>query len=290
MSRTYSSWRSLRSPNIRSSSTSENPITALSGVRSSCDMLARNSDLCRLATSSWRLLLELAEHARVVDRDRRLARERLEQLRGPVREGAGGLAPDDQRAEDLLLPAAAEPRASSATAAGAARRGAGRAARARDPGPAAARRSSRRGRRTSRRRGCASPPARRPAPDSVPTQVRSWNRPRRRVELEDRAALGAGELRPRGSRSSSSTSSTSRLEQTAWLISPSARSSSTERSCTRAALEQLDVLDRDRRLRGERRQELDRPVVERIDLEPPERRARPTTRSPTSIGAPSIVR
>ena len=55
MSRRYSSWRSLRSPNIRSSSTSENPITALSGVRSSCDMLARNSDLCRLATSSCRL-------------------------------------------------------------------------------------------------------------------------------------------------------------------------------------------------------------------------------------------
>ena len=38
---------------MRSSSTSENPITALSGVRSSCDMLARNSDLCRPATSSW---------------------------------------------------------------------------------------------------------------------------------------------------------------------------------------------------------------------------------------------
>ncbi len=28
---------------------------ALSGVRSSCDMLARNSDLCLLATSSWAL-------------------------------------------------------------------------------------------------------------------------------------------------------------------------------------------------------------------------------------------
>ena len=28
---------------------------AFSGVRSSCDMLARNSDLCWLATSSWRL-------------------------------------------------------------------------------------------------------------------------------------------------------------------------------------------------------------------------------------------
>ena len=27
-------------------------MTAFSGVRSSCDMLARNSDLCRLATSS----------------------------------------------------------------------------------------------------------------------------------------------------------------------------------------------------------------------------------------------
>ena len=52
MSRRYSSCRSLRSPNIRSSSTSEKPMTAFSGVLSSCDMLARNSDLCRLATSS----------------------------------------------------------------------------------------------------------------------------------------------------------------------------------------------------------------------------------------------
>ena len=54
MSRTYSSWRSLSSPNMRSSSTSEKPITAFSGVRSSCDMLARNSDLWRPATSSSR--------------------------------------------------------------------------------------------------------------------------------------------------------------------------------------------------------------------------------------------
>ena len=52
MSRRYSSWRSLMSPNIRSSSTSEKPRTAFSGVRSSWDMLARNSDLCRLASSS----------------------------------------------------------------------------------------------------------------------------------------------------------------------------------------------------------------------------------------------
>ena len=45
MSRRYSSWRSLISPNMRSSSTSEKPITAFNGVRSSWDMLARNSDL-----------------------------------------------------------------------------------------------------------------------------------------------------------------------------------------------------------------------------------------------------
>ena len=57
MSRRYSSWRSLISPNIRSSSTSEKPITALSGVRSSWDMLARNSDLWRLAISSSSVLV-----------------------------------------------------------------------------------------------------------------------------------------------------------------------------------------------------------------------------------------
>ena len=37
---------------MRSDRTSENPMMALSGIRSSCDMLARNSDLCWLATSS----------------------------------------------------------------------------------------------------------------------------------------------------------------------------------------------------------------------------------------------
>ena len=64
MSRTYSSWRSLSSPNIRSSSTSEKPITAFSGVRSSCDMLARNSDLWPEAISSarevWTLWIAIA--------------------------------------------------------------------------------------------------------------------------------------------------------------------------------------------------------------------------------------
>ena len=55
---------SLISPNIFSASTSENPMMALSGVRSSCDMLARNSDLCRLAASSWALLSAISRKRR----------------------------------------------------------------------------------------------------------------------------------------------------------------------------------------------------------------------------------
>ena len=61
---------SFSSPNIRSDSTSEKPMIAFSGVRSSCDMLARNSDLCWLATSSCRLLSrDLAEEAGVLERE-----------------------------------------------------------------------------------------------------------------------------------------------------------------------------------------------------------------------------
>ena len=55
MSSRYSSCFSLTSPNIRSRSTCEKPMIAFSGVRSSCDMFARNSLLCRLAASSSRL-------------------------------------------------------------------------------------------------------------------------------------------------------------------------------------------------------------------------------------------
>ena len=56
MSWMYSACLSLSSPNMRSPRTSEKPMIALSGVRSSCDMFARNSDLWRLAASSSRLL------------------------------------------------------------------------------------------------------------------------------------------------------------------------------------------------------------------------------------------
>src|SRR5437867_2377921 len=91
MSRRYSSCLSLMSPNIRSSSTSENPITAFSGVRSSWDMLARNSDLCRLAISSSRPLPSISRNRRAfwmasdplaLAQDRRgLAVDQLESLR-----------------------------------------------------------------------------------------------------------------------------------------------------------------------------------------------------------------
>ena len=46
---------------------------ALSGVRSSCDMLARNSDLCLFAVSSCRLLSWISRNRRdILDRDARL--------------------------------------------------------------------------------------------------------------------------------------------------------------------------------------------------------------------------
>jgi hypothetical protein len=54
----------VEAPNIRSDSTSEKPMIAFSGVRSSCDILARNSDLCWLATSSWRLLSSISRNSR----------------------------------------------------------------------------------------------------------------------------------------------------------------------------------------------------------------------------------
>ena len=57
------------------------PMIALSGVRSSCDMLARNALLCRLATSSSRLLSSSSLNRRAFSmRDRRLRREGAQQL------------------------------------------------------------------------------------------------------------------------------------------------------------------------------------------------------------------
>ena len=54
MSSRYSLCFSFTSPTIPSRRTWENPMIAFNGVRSSCDMLARKSDLCWLAdSSSW---------------------------------------------------------------------------------------------------------------------------------------------------------------------------------------------------------------------------------------------
>ena len=64
MSCRYSACFSFTSPNIRSASTSEKPRIAFSGVRSSWDMLARNSDLWRLAASSCRLLSAISRNSR----------------------------------------------------------------------------------------------------------------------------------------------------------------------------------------------------------------------------------
>ena len=62
---------------------------AFSGVRSSCDMLARNSDLCRLATSSCpALVLDLVEQAHVLDGDHGLVGECLHERDLFVRERA----------------------------------------------------------------------------------------------------------------------------------------------------------------------------------------------------------
>ena len=85
MSPRYSACLSLISPNIRSERTSEKPMIALSGVRSSCDMLARNSLLCRLAVSSCAALrLDLAEQPRVLDGQRRLRRRTSSAARSPA--------------------------------------------------------------------------------------------------------------------------------------------------------------------------------------------------------------
>src|SRR5215470_9035328 len=67
MSLRYSSCFSFSSPNMRSVRTSEKPMIAFSGVRSSWDILARNSLLCWLATSSWRLSWMIAGHDETSD-------------------------------------------------------------------------------------------------------------------------------------------------------------------------------------------------------------------------------
>ena len=64
MSSRYSSCFSLTSPNIRSRSTCEKPRIAFSGVRSSCDMLARNPTCAVLPPRAARLFSSSSRRAR----------------------------------------------------------------------------------------------------------------------------------------------------------------------------------------------------------------------------------
>src|SRR5215470_17495778 len=104
MSFRYSSCFSFSSPNMRSMRTSENPMTALSGVRSSCDMLARNSDLCWLATASSRLFCSISpEEPRVLDREGRLRGEGGEKIHDRRGKFSRRLGIDCQRSDQLIL-------------------------------------------------------------------------------------------------------------------------------------------------------------------------------------------
>ena len=89
---------------MRSSRTSEKPMTALSGVRSSCDMLARNSDLCRLLGELGALPLQLAVYAGVGQGDGRLVGEGLQQLARLLAELPRDLATHHEGAHGLPGP------------------------------------------------------------------------------------------------------------------------------------------------------------------------------------------
>ena len=90
--------------------------------------------------------------------------------------------------------------------------------------------------------------------------------PRRLVELKDRAPLRARELHgPRHDRRQHLVEVEARGHRLADLTQ---RPQLVDRPGQ--VLEELHVPDRDRGLRGEGRQKVDRPVAERIDLEPPE--------------------
>ena len=73
--------RSCFNASASSRSISVTPMMALSGVRSSWLMLARNCDLCWLASASWRLLSSISLNSCAFsDRQHRLRGEGLEQL------------------------------------------------------------------------------------------------------------------------------------------------------------------------------------------------------------------
>ena len=203
-------------------------MTAFSGVRSSCDMLARNSDLCWLATSSSRVFCSSSWNTRALwmattDWPASVSR------RSTVSAGSAPGRCAGRRARRRSRPragAAAPP--SSATRGRGARRRVDRAARRRDPAPGAPRRAA-----------AASPmnvPSQ-PDPDLAQRTDQFRRSCRRRFAARTpRRPRSNSKIEPPSAPESSAarvtivvrTSPRSRLELTAWLISPSARSSSTE--------------------------------------------------------------
>ena len=196
MSSRYSSCLEFRSPNRRSSSTSENPIThsTVSEARGTCSRGTRTCACSPPRASS--LARQLLKQSRVLDRENRLARKRLHQLDRPLRKPPG-----------------ARRRTTSAGGSGPHAPVVRRASTASPPGrapPSEGRVKPRRGPRP--RRACAS---RRHGPTSVSRRpirgakrrqqfiARAERRPdleglRLVVDLGDRTALGARELHGMG--------------------------------------------------------------------------------------------
>ena len=104
MSSVYSACFSFSSPNNLSPKTSEKPIMALSGVRSSCDMLARNSDLCRLAASICLLLSSISRNSRAfwIAKTDCVAKVFKSSMTSGAKL-AGGFPPNHQTADDAFF-------------------------------------------------------------------------------------------------------------------------------------------------------------------------------------------
>ena len=209
-------------------------MTALSGVRSSCDMLARNSDLCWLAISSCALLRSSSRKRRAL---LMATADWLASVSSRLARSPAGTRPARCAARRARRRSASSRTSGTATQRAPARgagapRGARRAARASRSAicsgcPPAAARPTNVSSRWIRARG-----GPRRSSSLVPTQVRTSNARVCLVVLEDRAAVGVGQATACVT-IVVSTSSRSRLELTAWLTSPSALSSSTERASSR---------------------------------------------------------
>ena len=253
----------LRGRRASSCSISVTPMIAFSGVRSSCDMLARNCDLCWLATSSCSpLLLDLLEQPRVLDREHRLAGERLQQRHHRLRKLARRPRAGSPARRSPAPRAAAAPPAPRVCLRAAADRAAGYPRSVSTSGTWTGLRSL----------GAAGPPRCPRAGSAIRAGTRPWRRSRRN-------SPAARTLRsPRRTRRSCRRRRPSRA-RTAWVMMVTSTVCEVERGADRLAdlperahfldrarerlgarlelLEHADVLDGDHRLIGEGVEQLD---------------------------------